>query len=167
MNGSGSSVPSGNAPSAIQAQSGYGGGVGGSASSRPQQNQQGSNPLINFDNPNVQKALDNLIQSGPSLLKSLPSTVTQSTAPRSSSYQPNNQQGARQPGGYPGQQAQQGSQGAQAGYGGSQFGQFQQQSPMQGQAAPRGPQQGGYGAQQQRGQMGGARAPQQGSRPRY
>lgn len=33
--------------------------------------------LINFDNPNVQKALDNLIQSGPNLLKNI-SSATQS-----------------------------------------------------------------------------------------
>lgn len=32
--------------------------------------------LINFDNPNVQKALDNLIQSSPSLLKNFTSKVS-------------------------------------------------------------------------------------------
>ncbi|XP_045192584.1 nuclear receptor coactivator 5-like isoform X2 [Mercenaria mercenaria] len=164
LNGSGSSVASSNPPQAVQAGSGYAG-VGG-APSRAQQSQSGSNPLINFDNPNVQKALDNLIQSGPNLLKSLPSTVTQSSTPRPSQYQPNSQQSGRQQSGYPGQQGQQGSQGAQAGYGGSQYGQFQQQSPMQGLAAPRAPQPAGYGAQQQRGQLG-ARAPQPASRPRY
>lgn len=135
---------------------------------RSPQSQSGSNPLINFDNPNVQKALDNLIQSGPNLLKSLPSTVTQSTAPRLSQYQPSSQQQAtpsRPSVGYPSQQTQSGGQGAQAGYGGQQYAQFQQQSPMQGQAAPRGPAQSGYGAQQSRPQALGARAP--GIRPRY
>ncbi|KAL5022218.1 hypothetical protein ScPMuIL_001373 [Solemya velum] len=56
-----------------------------------QQQQQGGNSsmsaLINFDNPNVQKALDNLIQSGPNLLKNISSatqsgmTATTKTAP--------------------------------------------------------------------------------------
>lgn len=36
--------------------------------------QPGMSSLINFDNPHVQKALDNLIQSGPNLLKNISST---------------------------------------------------------------------------------------------
>ncbi|XP_048752410.2 nuclear receptor coactivator 5-like isoform X3 [Ostrea edulis] len=36
--------------------------------------QSGMSSLINFDNPHVQKALDNLIQSGPNLLKNISST---------------------------------------------------------------------------------------------
>lgn len=34
----------------------------------------GMSSLINLDNPNIQKALDNLIQSGPNLLKNLSNT---------------------------------------------------------------------------------------------
>ena len=39
----------------------------------PGQGQAGMSSLINFDNPSVQKALDNLIQSGPNLLKNISS----------------------------------------------------------------------------------------------
>lgn len=167
LNGSGSSASNANPSQGIQAQAGYAGLTG--TASRPTASMSGANPLINFDNPNVQKALDNLIQSGPNLLKSLPSTVTQSAPARSSQYPTGNQSATptRQSAGYPGQAAQPGGQGSQAGYGGGQYGQFQQQSPMQGQAAPRGAPQAGYGAQQQRGQVMGARTPQQGVRPRY
>lgn len=168
LNGSGSSSSNAAQPQTVQAPVGFPG-LSGVAQARSQ-NQSGSNPLINFDNPNVQKALDNLIQSGPSLLKSLPSTGTQSSASRPSQYQPVGQPRApaAQATGYPGQTAQLGSQGAQAGYGGAaQYGQFQQQSPMQAQAAPRGQAPAGYSAQQPRGQVIGARNPQQGIRPRY
>ena len=49
--------------------------VGIGQSPVPPATSQSSNPaLINFDNPSVQKALDNLIQSGPNLLRTISST---------------------------------------------------------------------------------------------
>ena len=134
LNGSSSSgVPQG-PPQPVQAQvsAGYRGvaptGVGRAPS--------GPSPLINFDNPNVKKALDNLIQN-PSLLKSLPSSVSPSAqfsvatagAPR------------QQPLGYPSQGQAQSQAAPGGGFGG---GQFQQQAQSQGLQRAQAP--GGYGA---------------------
>ena len=124
---------------------------------QPQQSPAGSaNPLINFDNPNVQKALDNLIQSGPNLLKSIPSSVSQQTSTVQSNYLGQQASFASTLSTQQQQRPQQQSQPrAQGGYG-----QFQQY-PQQG--AGRGA--GGYGNQQR--PYLGNRAPQQGVRPRY
>lgn len=84
---------------------------------------QSSNPMnstINFDNPSVQQALDNLIQSGPNLLRNI-SAVQAPPAPQ----QPNNMQSLAQ--------AQQ--QAIQAGYGHlaqQQMSQQQQMPPQRG-----------------------------------
>ena len=109
----------------------------------------GGNPLINFDNPNVQKALDNLIQSGPNLLKSIPASQAQARPGFNSA-----------PGVGPVSRAPPPQQSAQQGYGGYQ----QQQQTPQGVGAPR---MGGYGAQQPGARPMGPRAPQQPMRPRY
>lgn len=44
--------------------------------------------LINFDNPTVQKALENLIQSGPNLLRNITIPKTQPAAPGSTGLFP-------------------------------------------------------------------------------
>lgn len=64
LNGPGDSV----APQAPKPNQGMGNGAPGGGA------QSGMSSLINFDNPHVQKALDNLIQSGPNLLKNISST---------------------------------------------------------------------------------------------
>lgn len=167
LNGSGSSGVSQGPPQPVQTQvsAGYRGvaptGVGrGQAGAS-----QNPNPLINFDNPNVKKALDSLIQSGPSLLKSLPSSVAPQSqfsvaaAGGAAQRQPAQQQ-QHQPG-YP-VQAQSQTTPSAAQYGG--YGaQFQQQG--QSQAPQRAPAPAGYGAAAQRPGLG-ARIPQQG-RPRF
>ena len=187
LNGSGSGPTPVANPAPTQSAQGQGYGAGGSVMStgRPQQPASagggGSNPLINFDNPNVQKALDNLIQSGPNLLKSLPSNVPQQSPARPSQYQgaaqqqtPSARGSAQAMAGYQQQaqaqpQAQQQQAQAQAGGYGSQYqyGQQQQQAAApQAAAQPRaqGP---GYGAQQRASTAQfGVRAPQQGMRPR-
>ena len=46
-----------------------------------------ANTSINFDNPSVQKALDNLIQSGPALMQSINAiSSSQSSAASGSNY---------------------------------------------------------------------------------
>ena len=66
-----------------------------SVASRPTQHQTAtfeqrsstSNTSINFDNPSVQKALDNLIQSGPALMQSINAiSSSQPAAASGSSY---------------------------------------------------------------------------------
>ena len=156
LNGSGAGSTPSQPTQGVQAQSSaWAGGAQAVAAPRglPASQPQGGggNPLINFDNPNVQKALDNLIQSGPNLLKSIPASQAQPRPGYNSvpgagtaSRGPPPQQGG-QPGGYGGYQ--------------------QQQQAPQGVGAPR---MGGYGGQQQgaRPPMG-PRTPQQPMRPRY
>lgn len=122
----------------------------------PQQQGSGGNPLINFDNPNVQKALDNLIQSGPNLLKNIP-VSTPVTRPGFSSAL----------GAAPATRAPLSQQApAQQGYGGYQQ-QQQQQQPQQQSPGVGGPRMMGYGTQQQSTRPMAPRAPQQSLRPRY
>ncbi|XP_052229376.1 nuclear receptor coactivator 5-like isoform X2 [Dreissena polymorpha] len=86
LNGtSGSALPQ--APSQpTQAAVGYGNQPsGGTVGRAPASNQ--TSPMINFDNPNVKKALDSLIQSGPNLLKSLPASVSAAAQVRPAEYQ--------------------------------------------------------------------------------
>lgn len=162
LNGSGSGMTQGaqQQPAQAQAQAAAYRGVAAVGRGQPAAAQSPS-PLINFDNPSVKKALDSLIQSGPNLLKSLPSSVTQQ-----SQYTASAAGSQRQPAAYPGQTQSQTASGAgqYAGYGGSSGGQFQQQSPAQGQAPMRA-QGSGYGAAAPRPSLG-ARVPQA-ARPRY
>ena len=76
LNGSNTATTPTQGVQGVQAQSSvWGGGataVAAPSRGQAQQSGAGGNPLINFDNPNVQKALDNLIQSGPNLLKGIP-----------------------------------------------------------------------------------------------
>ena len=163
-------------PAKPVAATGYGSLPSGSATRQPSASV--ASPLINFDNPNVKKALDSLMQSGPNLLKSVQSTVsslgqvagygTQATAGVRSqpAYQQQpqagSQYGAQAPANAaPAQQAQQGyaahaSQQPQ-GYGGGQ-GQYR----PQGQA----PAARGYGAPQGQRPLG-PRPPQMAAQQRY
>ena len=155
LNGSSTATTPTQGVQGVQAQSSvWGGGATAVAAPRggatSQQSGTGGNPLINFDNPNVQKALDNLIQSGPNLLKNIPASSAQ-TRPGYNSA----------PGASPasrGSLQQQSPASTQQGYGmGSQG--YQQQ----GVGVPRM----GFGAQQQSGGPMTARTPQQSIRPRY
>lgn len=164
LNGSGSTGAGAVSQPAQSVAAGYRGPVSAGIGRGQSSTSQAPSPMINFDNPNVKKALDSLIQSGPNLLKSLPSRVDAAapSRPQFAAAQ-TMEEVPRQQAGYPGQAQLQTTQSAAGQFGGY-GGQFQQQSPPQGQAPARAPAP-GYGAVQQRPTLG-ARLPQA-QRPRY
>ena len=158
LNGSSSATTPTQGIQGVQAQSStWAGGATAVAAPRgippSQQPVTGGNPLINFDNPNVQKALDNLIQSGPNLLKNIPASSAQ-TRPGFNSAS-GTAPASRAP------LSQQAQSHAQQGYGMGTQGYQQQAQGVGGQRMM------GYGGQQQGTRAMAPRTPQQAMRPRY
>ncbi|KAK3597577.1 hypothetical protein CHS0354_018173 [Potamilus streckersoni] len=90
LNGSGTSnspaagTGGGNMPNTSQvglSSMGHSSARGGAPISHAAQQGSGGSSMINLDHPNVQKALDNLIQSGPNLLRSIASNTSVQSPP--------------------------------------------------------------------------------------